>query len=159
MAPPRSAEPRKGRFSLREFRASDAAFVLSLAKEAFGEYTPWSGRRTVQMAERSTSVTFVAEFGGTAVGFAVVDFAGADLATLDAIATLPSHRGTGIGRALLERVEAEVRGRGVSRLRLVTADANLAALDLFLKAGFRIEAHRAFFYPRKQDAVVLEKRV
>jgi ribosomal protein S18 acetylase RimI-like enzyme len=111
------------------------------------------------MAERSTSFTAIAEHDGEPVGFAIVDFAARELATLDAIATLPSHRGHGIGRALLQRMEAEVRRRGVRRLRLVTADANLAALDLFLKAGFRIAEHLAYFYPRKQDAVVLEKRL
>lgn len=145
--------------TLRELRNADRGFVQALAKAAFGEYTPWSGRRTLQMAERSTSVTAVAEHDGIPVGFAIVDFGAPELATLDAIATLPSYRGQGVGRALLERAEAEVRRRGVRRLRLVTADANLAALDLFLKAGFRIAEHLAYFYPRKQDAVVLEKRL
>lgn len=157
--PPRSADPHHAVPTLRDYHPGDRAFVQALAKAAFGEYTPWSGRRTLQMAERSTALTIIAEYGDVPVGFAIADFASAELSTLDAIATLPSHRGKGVGRALLERIELEVRRRNRRRLRLVTADANLAALDLFLKSGFRIAEHLAYFYPRKQDAVVLEKRV
>jgi ribosomal protein S18 acetylase RimI-like enzyme len=145
--------------TLREFRPSDRAFVQTLSKSAFAEYTPWSGRRTVAMAERGSSVTFIAELAGVPVGFAIVDFASEGVATLDAIASVESERGTGIGRALLEQVEHEVRRHSLSRLRLVTAEANLAALDLFLKHGFHIEQHKTAFYPRRQNAVVLEKRV
>jgi ribosomal protein S18 acetylase RimI-like enzyme len=145
--------------TLRDYRASDRRFVEALSKVAFAEFTPWAGRRTAQMAERPSAATFVAELEGAPVGFAIVDFAAPALATLDAIATLVAQRGAGVGRALLDGVEAEVRRRGVRFLRLVTAEANLAALDLFLKRGFRIIEHKQAFYPRRQNAVVLEKRV
>lgn len=145
--------------TLRDYRASDRGFIEALSKIAFVEYTPWAGRRTAQMAERASSATFVAELAGSPAGFAIVDFATPESPTLDAIATLVAQRGVGIGRALLERVEVEVRRRGARRLRLVTAEANVAALDLFLKRGFRIVEHKHAFYPRRQNAVVLEKAV
>jgi ribosomal protein S18 acetylase RimI-like enzyme len=145
--------------TVREFRAGDLDFIRALAKLAFSEYTPWSGRHTTRMAQRPTSRTFVAEVEGALAGFAIVDFAAPDVATLDAIATDAPHRATGVGRALLERVELEIGSRGVRRLRLVTAEANVAALDLFFKRGFHIEQHKRAFYPRRQNAVVLEKRI
>jgi GNAT superfamily N-acetyltransferase len=45
------------------------------------------------------------------------------------------HRRGGVGRALLERVEAEARGAGYKALRLDTTGA-APALNLFLKAGY-----------------------
>lgn len=46
-------------------------------------------------------------------------------------------RGQGIGRLLLERVQRELRERGVARLVLHTAVQNHAAQRLFTGAGFR----------------------
>jgi ribosomal protein S18 acetylase RimI-like enzyme len=49
----------------------------------------------------------------------------------------PLCRGRGIGRALLERVTAELAARGAPRVVLSTAEQNGAAQRLFARAGFR----------------------
>jgi GNAT superfamily N-acetyltransferase len=48
-----------------------------------------------------------------------------------------AHRGTGLGRALAERVVAEARLKGYEALRLDTLPALLTAQALYAKMGFR----------------------
>jgi GNAT superfamily N-acetyltransferase len=45
-------------------------------------------------------------------------------------------RGQGIGRALLDRLEAEARALGLARLVLETGTRQSAALALYRRAGF-----------------------
>jgi putative acetyltransferase len=48
-----------------------------------------------------------------------------------------SARGQGVADAILARIEAEVRGAGLSVLRLETGDRQVAAMRLYARAGFR----------------------
>jgi ribosomal protein S18 acetylase RimI-like enzyme len=138
-------------------RPADAAFLRALAERAFGEYDLRAGEHTARLGERRDALTLVAYVEERPVGFAIVEFHGAS-SSLDAIAVEEASRGVGIGRKLLRAAELEARRRGAKELRLVTAQANLAALDLFSKAGFSIERRLPGYYRRGQDAVRLRKR-
>ena len=46
-------------------------------------------------------------------------------------------RGQGVADALLERLEEEVRGAGLSVLRLETGTRQVAAMRLYIRTGFR----------------------
>jgi GNAT superfamily N-acetyltransferase len=48
-----------------------------------------------------------------------------------------THRGRGIGEALVERASDWLRERGAPRVLLWTAQRNVAAQRLFLRLGFR----------------------
>ena len=48
----------------------------------------------------------------------------------------PDRRGTGVGRALLEALEAAARERGVTRLVLETGIHQAAAIALYRASGF-----------------------
>jgi ribosomal-protein-alanine N-acetyltransferase len=74
-----------------------------------------------------------------------------------AVAVARRARARGIGGQLMHVAERHAFAGGVRRLTLFTADANLAALDLFLRRGFRIIARKPGFYARGQDACQLEK--
>lgn len=147
---------------LRRYRGTDAAFVRELGARAFSEYSPRAGTGMPNAADRGSAV-IVAELGEVAVGFAVVTFENAGprrgVASLDAIAVVEAERGRGVGRALLRGAERVARTRGAAELRLVTAQANVAALDLFLRAGFDTERRLARYYPRGQDAISMRKRL
>jgi len=139
-------------------RDSDTAFVERLSGEVFAEYTPRAAPRTAAMTQADGARTLVATIDGLPVGFAVLRASG-DVAHLDAIAVEEPHRGRGLGRRLLSAVEAQAERCGAKLLRLVTADANLAALELFFKAGYFIERRLQRYYPRGQDALGLVKRL
>ena len=61
-------------------------------------------------------------------------------------AVAESHRGRGVGRALLERAVDEARAAGVSRLVLATATADIGNLRFYQRCGFRMThvVHDAF---------------
>src|SRR5262245_10350152 len=133
---------------LRPYRASDAPFVEKLARRAFSEYSPRAGAPSVHAAELPEVSALVAVMGDSPVGFAMITVrphrgdgvvpAHRAVASLDAIAVEPEERGHGVGRALLAGAEREAKRRRARELRLVTAEANVAALDLFLRSGFAI---------------------
>lgn len=139
--------------TLRLRRPSDEAFVVALSDEAFGEYAPDAGRRA---RREPGSWTLVAEADGEPVGFATLRLDQAAVAHLDAIAVEVAWRGRGVGRRLLLSATQDARRRGARRLSLITADSNLAALDLFRKCGFSVVRSIDRFYPRGQRAHVLE---
>jgi GNAT superfamily N-acetyltransferase len=53
-------------------------------------------------------------------------------------AIVESHRGQGIGRALLERAIGEARAAGAARVVLATATADVGALRFYQRCGFRM---------------------
>jgi ribosomal protein S18 acetylase RimI-like enzyme len=135
--------------TIRPSRANDAAFIAALARSVFAEYAkhPVVGR----------GATLVAASRERALGFVTVDTSRRGWATLVAIAVEPDAQGQGVGRRLLLAAEAHARARGARVLDLCTADANLAALELFLKSGFHITRRLRRYYPRGQNACLLEK--
>jgi ribosomal protein S18 acetylase RimI-like enzyme len=88
---------------------------------------------------------FVAEVGGDVVGFAAVrarvpteslDEPPGTYALLSDLVVSESHRGVGIGRALIEASEAHARGLGASELRIAVLAKNAAARGLYVATGF-----------------------
>ncbi|HEU5035544.1 MAG TPA: GNAT family N-acetyltransferase [Nocardioides sp.] len=53
-------------------------------------------------------------------------------------AVVESHRGRGVGRALLERAGDEAGAAGVRRLVVATATADIGNLRFYQRAGFRM---------------------
>ena len=146
---------------LRAYRTADASFVAELARSAFGEYSPRAGAPSVRAATLPGTTTIVAARGDAPVGFATLSFHRARntprRASLDAIAVVAAERGKGIGKLLLTGVEKHALERGAVEISLVTAEANLAALDRFLSAGYAIVGRLERYYPRGQNAVSMRK--
>jgi ribosomal protein S18 acetylase RimI-like enzyme len=146
-------------FCVRGMGASDIEFIEPLAERAFGEYSWRPGASTLALAHGPRAIAFIACSGSSRAGFAVLEIHSARDAHLAAIAVLENYRGSGVGRQLLAHVEREAAIRESACLRLVTSQANLAAIDLFLKAGFRIEQRLGRYYSRGQDALLMQKRL
>ncbi len=79
---------------------------------------------------------FVAREGGVAVGCGACQLHGDDSAEVKSMFVAPQAGGRGIGRAILNVIEAAVRDRA-SALRLETGIKQLAAMRLYEAAGFR----------------------
>ena len=89
-------------------------------------------------------VILVAEREGEVLGYAYAGIEGSDYMALRGPAGVlhdvvvdPAHRGTGIGRMLLDATLAALRARGAPRVVLSTAERNEPAQRLFARAGFR----------------------
>ena len=87
----------------------------------------------------------VAEQGSAVVGFVAVlaaqpftelDEPPGTYALVTDLVVLPSHRGRGIGARLLQEAEAFVRAAGATELRIGVLADNIAARQLYLRAGF-----------------------
>lgn len=148
--------PMRTRVSIRVSEPSDEAFIRELGRAAFTEYSSEAEQDTAHMARAGPTLIAVRE--EQRLGLAVLQIEGAS-AHLAAIAVVETARGLGVGAALLQAVERLAHERGVRRLTLTTADSNLAALDLFLKRGFRREARGAGRYARGQRTIDLAKRL
>ncbi|HET9345390.1 MAG TPA: GNAT family N-acetyltransferase [Candidatus Limnocylindrales bacterium] len=105
--------------------------------------TGWGERLTAQGDTRS----WVAERDGKVVGFAGTDPAeAADVPhvplgshALSTIYTLPETWGTGVGRALLERVEADLAADGVETMYLWVFASNDRARAFYERAGWQLD--------------------
>jgi amino-acid N-acetyltransferase len=74
----------------------------------------------------------VAVDGGRVVGVAGLEAHG-DAGLLRSLVVVPSHQGTGLGRALARAIEEHARQRGLRDLVLLTA----TAADFFASDGYR----------------------
>ena len=102
---------------------------------------------------------FLAYRAGRAVGIAVCfrgfsTFAARPLLNVHDIAVLPDHRGTGIGRALMARVEACARSLGCCKITLEVLENNAGARALYASIGFgpyelANHAGRALFWQKE----------
>jgi [ribosomal protein S18]-alanine N-acetyltransferase len=144
------------KLSLRRRRPSDDAFILQLSEAAFSEYALDARERALRSSGAAT--TLVAVLAERPVGFVVVRCKAA-IAQIEAIAVAEQQRGRGVGQALLSAAEREAKRTRAASVELATAASNLAALDLFLKAGYRIVRSQPRFYQRGQSAHLLSKRL
>jgi ribosomal protein S18 acetylase RimI-like enzyme len=147
--------------TIRRKQPNDDTFISNLGEEAFAEYSPTAGSQTLSMSNRKGAVTLIAERNGSPVGLAILQLGEPldrpGVAYLHAIAVTAPERGRGIGRKLLAKAVGLVRARGVREIQLSTADANLAALDLFTKSGFSITKRLEGHYRRGQAAYLMSK--
>ena len=143
--------------SIRRGERADEAFAARLGGIAFADFDPRAREHTLSLARARGATTLIACAGAEPLGFTIVEMAGDGVVLLQAIAVEPNARGRGVGSALLRATEQLARKRGSSALRLCTAQANVEALELFLKHGFRIERRLARFYSNGQDACTLVK--
>ena len=89
-------------------------------------------------------VILVAEERGEVLGYTYAGVEGVDYMALRGPAGVlydivvdPAHRGSGVGRLLLDATLATLEARGTPRVVLSTAERNEAAQRLFARAGFR----------------------
>jgi len=111
---------------------------------------------------RSSFANFlVAIDEGHVVGYAIAQhLQGNDVADIQNIAVVESHRGRGIGAALLDALVAWAIDRGTSAIMLEVRDDNSVAQSLYVSRGFAVIATRPKYYqPAGVDALVMRKEV
>ncbi|CAN5475532.1 GNAT family N-acetyltransferase [soil metagenome] len=93
------------------------------------------------MADPATGFILMAEEEGQILGMVnilltVSTFLGTRVAILEDLVIDPSHRGRGIGTALIETAIGQARALGCRRISLVTDGSNAPARHLYRKLGF-----------------------
>jgi GNAT superfamily N-acetyltransferase len=138
------------------FRAAgtgDLESVLALQREYYaGARYPHheaDARRALGdlLESPSLGAVWLAEDGSGVFAYVVLtlgyslEYGGAD-AFVDELFVRSSHRGRGVGRAALERVEAECRRRGVRALHLEVELDKPEAFALYRRSGFEEHGRR-----------------
>jgi ribosomal protein S18 acetylase RimI-like enzyme len=108
-----------------------------------GRPLPDAARRSLIAGLRAqpTVVIFLAYQDGEPVGIATCfrgfsTFAARPLINIHDLAVLPSHRGRGIGRRLLDAVEQRARATGCCKVTLEVQEDNARARRIYEAAGF-----------------------
>jgi ribosomal protein S18 acetylase RimI-like enzyme len=127
-------------YSLRSAIEADAPKVAALVSAAYGHYVERIGKLPRPMTDDYREViakgrVTVAESHGTIVGVIVlaVDDEGF---LVDNLAVDPSHRGRGLGKALLEFAEAEARAQGFDSISLNTHEKMTENLAIYSRIGY-----------------------
>lgn len=123
----------------REDPEAPGVAALLAAGEAFAAalYPAESNHILGVSALRGQGVVFLVarESSGAAIATGAVAIKGEE-AEIKRMWAEPARRGTGLGPAMLARIEQEARAAGVTVLRLETGIENHAALRLYERAGF-----------------------
>ncbi len=124
---------------------SFAARAAQLHKDGFNPSWPESDFK--DHINRPSDYMIGAYEGEQLFGF-ILCRAAARQAEILTFITAPKKQRTGIGTALLQRAEQLLKDAGVQQLFLDVAEDNIAAQQLYKKAGYYIYAKRPGYYRR-----------
>lgn len=148
-----------GAYSIRPAEQQDVAPVTELVNAAYGHYVERIGMMPRPMTDdyeeviRTHPVT-VAENDATIVGVIVLSTIDEGF-VIDNVAVHPSHRGKGLGKALLQFAEAEATRAGFESIHLYTHERMTENLVYYSRIGYveydrRSQGEFSLVYMRKQ---------
>lgn len=150
-----AAETKKPEFTIREMLFPEYETVMRLWAEAGLPYKP-QGRdapdRVRAERERGCAFFLVAEAGGELVG-AVIGTHDGRKGWVNRLAVVPKWRRRGVGRRLVEAVEARLAERGIEIVAALVETANTPSLRLFAELGYLHDPGIAYFSKRKSPKV------
>lgn len=117
-------------------------------------------RRLRHWIKADNRVMTVAVMGEEVLGYGLALLhRGTRLARLYSIAVLPSARGLGISKLILQRLENEAADQGRLFMRLEVAKDNAAAVGLYKSQGYRVYGTYKEYYEDLSDALRMQKRI
>jgi len=131
--------------SLAEHQEAVLAMVDAYSRDAMGNGKPLDQdvrtRLIPGLRRHPTTLIFLAFDGVQPIGAAVCfigfsSFAAKPIINIHDFVVLPTSRGKGIGRRLMEAVEAKARELGCCKLTLEVMDKNHQAVRMYQAAGF-----------------------
>jgi len=140
------------RFTIRPVGARDLEALTRLAEDLHaedGHVLDAGGRRALAAIAGGEPLAraWLFELEGGAVGYGVltlgfsVEYGGRD-GFIDDLYLAPEARGRGLGRQVMEFLEAQARALGVHALHLEVGAENARALALYDRSGFRDTGRR-----------------
>jgi ribosomal protein S18 acetylase RimI-like enzyme len=146
--------------TFRSAMSTDSRALAGLVDAAYGHYVDRIGMVPRPMTQNYAEVitarqVTIAEVSGSAVGVLVVNAADGQF-VIDNVAVHPDHRGTGLGRALLDLAETEARRAGFDVIHLYTHEQMTENLAIYTKRGYHEDERRS---QGTFDLVFMSKRL
>jgi ribosomal protein S18 acetylase RimI-like enzyme len=128
-------------YSFRSAIGTDVPKVAALVSAAYGQYVERIGILPRPMTDDYAEVianrqATLAESHGKIVGVIVLTVDDEEGFLIDNVAVDPSHRGKGLGKALLEFAEAEALRAGFDSIHLYTHEKMTENLALYSRIGY-----------------------
>ena len=114
--------------------------VSALWQEAFPNDQPWNSAASAIPAKLAfqPGLFFVALDGNRVVGSIMAGYDG-HRGWVNRIAVLQSHRGRGVGSALMREAETRLRMMGCTKINLQVRTSNAAAAEFYERLGYSVE--------------------
>jgi len=120
-----------------DLNSSVAQTLIAALNAELTKLYPEEGATHFRLTADEVAAFVVAYRDSAPVGCGAMRRLDATTAELKRMYVIPAARGEGIGRAVLEALEAEARKLGIERLVLETGTRQDAALHLYRRSGFR----------------------
>jgi ribosomal-protein-alanine N-acetyltransferase len=132
----------------------DAPAIAAMSRQLIehGLAWSWNEERVERCLRNRDCVVLGARDRRRVVGFAIMEFY-AIHAHLNLLAVQPGYQRQGVGRQLLEWLEASARTAGVFKVNLELRATNDAARLFYEKLGFNVVGRKAAYYDGREDAV------
>jgi GNAT superfamily N-acetyltransferase len=140
--------PSESRLQFRRAGPADVEIVRAITEAAYAKWVPIIGRKPKPMvADHAAAIRDheieLALVDGKPAGLIEL-IPATDHLLLESIAIDPAAQGTGLGRALMRRVEDQARARNLPQIRLYTNKAFAANVDFYLRLGYAIDREEPF---------------
>lgn len=154
-APSRNA----ARVAIRAATPADAPALEAIETASF-THDRLSPRALARHLRSESADVFAATADHTIAAYALVFYRrSSTLARLYSIAALPTARGLGLGRRLMETCERAARKRGCDRLRLEVREKNRPAIALYETLGYQRIGRYENYYEDGAPALRFEKHL
>lgn len=136
--------------------------LKAYAMDAMGDGKPLSEATCRDLIpglrQHPTTIIFLAFHGGVPAGLAICfrgfsTFAARPLINIHDYYVIPSHRGMGVGRCLMQEIERRARKMGCCKLTLEVQENNRRAQSVYHAAGFS----QAVYVPEAGGSLFLSK--
>jgi len=135
----------------------DTAAIAAMSRQLIehGLAWSWDENRVARCMRNRDCVVLAARDRRRVVGFAIMEFY-AIHAHLNLLAVQPGYQRQGVGRQLLEWLEASARTAGIFKVNLELRANNAGALAFYEKLGYQTAGRKAAYYDGREDALRMQ---
>lgn len=144
----------------RLYNSDRFAQLYALEEQCFHPPDRFSRRYLRSLVSRANAATWIAEEDDRLTGFAIVVWTQRKSSITAYIQTLevtPNARRHGVGRELLQRIEASAHAAGASMIWLHVEAINAAAIHLYESQSYLCQGRRENYYPQSRAALIYAK--
>ena len=142
------------RYSIRGASESDLAVLLQIEKECYPQ--PWSQQQFLQELKNPVAALLVCVIDKQIVGYICYWLIDGEMEILN-LATALKVRRNGIAALLLTEAFSRCTKKNLSAAWLEVRAANLPAMTLYRRSGFKPSGIRKGYYRDGEDAIVMVK--